>query len=84
MVEGGSFTPLIMTTTGGLGEEFLKVVKKAASKIEEKHDSEKYPEIMSTIKQKLRFSILRSTLRSLRGCRTPIKTPSLDNFDFNL
>eukprot|EP00116_Pleurobrachia_bachei_P007145 sb/3467407/ len=25
MVEGGSFTPLIMSTSGGLGEEFLKV-----------------------------------------------------------
>eukprot|EP00116_Pleurobrachia_bachei_P019401 sb/3479663/ len=68
MVEGGSFTPLIMSTTGGLGDEFMKTLKKAASRIEDKH-GERYPEIMATIKQKLRFSILRSTLRSLRGCR---------------
>ena len=83
LVEGGSFTPLIMSTTGGLGEEFLKVIKKAASRIEDKHQ-ERYPEIMATIKQKLRFSMLRSTLRSLRGCRVPLKTPTLDTFDFNL
>ena len=73
LVEGGSFTPLVMSTTGGLGEEFLKVIKKAASRIEDKHQ-ERYPEIMATIKQKLRFSMLRSTLRSLRGCRVPLKT----------
>eukprot|EP00116_Pleurobrachia_bachei_P010257 sb/3470519/ len=56
MVEGGSFTPLIMSTSGGLGEEFLKVIKKAASKIEDK--GEKYPGTLATIKRKLRFSIL--------------------------
>eukprot|EP00116_Pleurobrachia_bachei_P014411 sb/3474673/ len=35
----------------------MKTLKKAASRIEDKH-GERYPEIMATIKQKLRFSIL--------------------------
>ena len=63
----------------------MKVIKKAASKIEDK--GEKYPETLATIKWKLRFSMLtqlRSTLRSLRGYRVPIKSPSLENFGFNL
>ena len=83
LVEGGAFVPLITSTTGGLGGQFQTVLKRAAALIEQRH-GEPYAETMSTLKQRIRFSVLRSTLRSLRGCRHPIKAQTLGEFDFNL
>ena len=83
LVEGGAFVPLITSTTGGLGEQFQAVLKRTAALIEQRH-GEPYAETVSTLKQRIRFSVLRSTLRSLRGCRHPIKVQTLGEFDFNL
>ena len=45
----GDHSPL--STTGGLGEEFRKVIKKAASRTEDKH-GERYPEMNMSKKSK--------------------------------
>ena len=83
IVEGGTFTPLVFTTTGGVGPEMANVLRQTAKTIETKC-GERYSEALATIRRKLRFCLLISTLRSLRGCRTKYTTASLQDIDFNL
>ena len=83
IVEGGTFTALVFTTTGGVGPEMANVLRQTAKTIETKC-GERYSEALATIRRKLRFCLLISTLRSLRGCRTKYTTASLQDIDFNL
>ena len=67
-VEKGSFTPLIFTTTGGMGPESTRYHKKLAKLISAKR-GEEYSHVVSHIRTRLRFAILRSTLFAIRGDR---------------
>ena len=67
-VEKGSFTPLIFTTTGGMGPESTRYHKKLAKLISAKR-GEEYSCVVSHIRTRLRFAILRSTLFAIRGDR---------------
>ena len=65
-VEQGSFTPLVFATSGGFAPEVKRVLERVGLKICDKHQ-EGLAETMAFIRQKLRFSLLRSTLVALRG-----------------
>ena len=67
-VERGSFTPLIFTTTGGMGPEATRYHKRVAELLAEKR-GEEYSHVMNYIRTKIRFSILKSTLIAIRGVR---------------
>ena len=84
IVEGGTFTPLVFTTTGGVGPEMSRVLRQTAKTIETRNAGEMYSEALATIRRKLRFCLLVSTLRSLRGCRTKYTPAALQDIDFNL
>ena len=67
-VEKGSFTPLIFTTSGGMGPEATKFHQRVAELIANKRN-ENFSDVMNVIRTKLRFGLLRSTLIAIRGER---------------
>merc|ERR1712002_597287 len=64
-VERGSFTPLIYTTFGGWGPQATRYHKRLAEKIANKRN-EKYSHVLSHMRTKTRFSLLRSVLIAIR------------------
>ena len=66
--EKGSFTPLIFTTSGGNGPLCRVLIKKLAERIAESKN-ERYEDIIYHLRVRIRFSILGSTLISVRGQR---------------
>lgn len=67
-VDKGSFTPLIFSTTGGMGPEATKFHKRLAELIADKRQ-EKYSDVVNHIRTRLRFSLLKSILVALHGER---------------
>ena len=65
-VEKASFTPLVFSTSGGMGVEANKLNKRLASLIAIKRDI-LYSDAVSFIRKRLRFTILKTTLIALRG-----------------
>ena len=68
-IEHGVFTPLIFTTTGGMGREATTFYKRLADTIARKEDKP-YPNIMAWIRCRLSFAILRSAILCIRGSRS--------------
>ena len=84
-VEKGSFAPLILSTTGGMGPESTKFHKRLAELIATKR-GEEYSHVVSHIRTRLRFALLRCTLvaiRGERGRRRRTESP-LSDVSFNL
>ena len=85
-VEHATFTPVVLGTNGGMGDECSRFVSELANKLALKQD-ESYATITSWIRTKLSFEILRSALMCMRGSRIPWKPRSeYDNLasDFEL
>ena len=84
-VEGGSFTPLIYTTFGGMGPQAIKYHKRLAEKLARKRNEE-YKHTINHMRIRIRFSLLRSVLVALRGERGKKPPPSkvLSSTSFNL
>ena len=66
--EKATFTPLVFTTTGGMGPECQKLNKRLAELIAKKK-KESYSHVIGHIRTKLRFALLRSVLVAIRGIR---------------
>ena len=78
-VEQGTFTPLVFGTNGGFGGEcdnFIMAVK----------SDESYASVITWLRTKLSFSILKSVNTCVRGSRRPFKTtpPQKPIGDFTL
>ena len=67
-VEHDSFTPLIFTTTGGMGKVRIRYHSRVAELIDAKK-GEQYSQTISWIQERTSFALLRSTLVCLRGLR---------------
>ena len=67
-VEKGSFSPLIFTTSGGMGPESTRYHKKLAELISTKR-KEEYSHVVNHIRTRVRFAILKCTLIAIRGDR---------------
>ena len=67
-IEHGTFTPLVFTTTGGMGKECLRYHSRLAELIAIKK-GEQYAKTMSWIRSLISFALLRSALICLRGSR---------------
>ncbi len=74
-VDRGSFTPLVFSCTGGAGTEATVAMKRLAEKRSLKR-LEPYSQVMSFIRRRFRFDILRSCVISLRGERR--RSPGVD------
>ena len=84
-VERGSFTPLIYSTFGGWGPQATRYHKRLAEKLATKQN-ESYNNVLSHMRTRVRFSLLRSVLvavRGERGKRQP-SAKSLSSTSFNL
>ena len=69
-VEHASFTPLVLGINGGMGKECRVFVKTLAEKLAKKQN-ESYSTIISWLRTKLSFCVLRSVILCVRGSRTP-------------
>ena len=89
-VEKGSFTPIVMSTFGGMGLEAERFHKRIARLIANKRKDD-YSSVINYIRTRLRFCLLKSVLVSLRGVRgkssaekiSPISTLSFNMIDFD-
>ena len=68
-VENGSFTPLVFSVNGGMGKEANKCYSRIAEKLAEKRD-EPYSVMMSWIRRKIFFSMMKSIIMCIRGSRS--------------
>ena len=82
-VEKASFTPLIFSTSGGMGTECKKIHKRLASLISIKRGNS-YSDTAAYIRRKLRFSILKTTLTAVRGYRGVSVKKDSWNSDINI
>ena len=65
-IERGTFTPLIFGATGGVAREFSIFLRRLAEKTKETKAN-----IISAIRGKINFTLLRSVVTCLRGDRRP-------------
>ena len=65
-VEHGHFTPLVFTTTGGMGDAASQVYKRLANLLCDKLDL-LYEEVMGWIRSKLSFALVRLAIMCMRG-----------------
>ena len=77
-VEHGSFTPLVFAATGGMGRECTKFYNRLSEMIAEKRNVCK-SKISSYIRRKIKFSLLRSLIRCIRGSRSVYGSIQLNN-----
>ena len=68
-VERGSFTQLVFTANGGAAPEAATFLKRLASQVSDKNN-EPYSVVMSFLRCRVSFSLLRSSLLCLRGSRS--------------
>ena len=82
-VEKATFTPLVFSTTGGMGKEAELFHKRLASLIADKRNTS-YSDCMAYLRKKLSFCLLRTVLAALRGYRgRPVSVEGC-NIDINL
>ena len=90
-IEKGSFTPIVLSTTGGMGNEAARYNKGIAELIADKR-KENYAVVLNYIRTKLRFYLLKGVLISIRGVRerrsmkektSPISALAFNLIDFN-
>ena len=84
-IEKASFTPLVFSTTGGMGVEADRFYKRLATKMSYK-SGQRYSDTVAFIRRRLRFDLLKTCLISLRGyrgkqCAKPVE---IDTLDLNL
>ena len=84
-VEKATFVPLVFTTSGGMGPECERLNKTLAEIISRKKN-ESYSDVISYIRKKLRFALLKATLIALRGFKgkSMRQTVNVSEVDYNL
>ena len=73
-MEHGAFTPLVFTTTGSMGREGTTFYKRLADMLSHKQEKP-YSVVMGWLRCRLSFTILRSSIMSLRGTRSSFGHP---------
>ncbi|XP_064400136.1 uncharacterized protein LOC135346446 [Halichondria panicea] len=68
-IEHATFTPLVLSATGGLGNEANTFYKRLASLLATKWNNP-YSSTMCWLRCRLSFSLLRSSIMSIRGARS--------------
>ena len=80
-IEHASFSPLVLSATGGLAREATIFYKKLASMLSSKWD-QTYSSTLCWLRCRLAFSLLRSSIQALRGARSscghPIRSAAID------
>ena len=66
VVDNGSFSPIILASTGGIGDQISMVLAERLAGL----DDEQYLEVMSMLRSRFAFAIAWSALVYLRGSRS--------------
>ena len=78
-MEHGSFTPIVLSATGGMGNAAQVTFKRMVSMLAAKRD-QPYSQVMNVVRCMLNFSLLKSQIRCIRGSRSSmghaVKTPT--------
>ena len=74
-IEHATFTPLVLSTTGGMGRAATTFFKRLASMIAEKRDIP-YAQTLNWIRCRLSFALLRASIMSIRGARSSRHQPA--------
>ena len=83
-VEQATFTPLVFSTTGGMGAECKRYHSRLAELVAAKK-GESYGTTMSWIRARVSFALLRSALLCLRGSRAKKRIYlELSDIDFDI
>ena len=70
-VEHATFTPLVIGTNGGMGDECEKFLFKNLAELLAKKDGEEYSDVMMSLRTMLSFQVLRAAVLCVRGSRRP-------------
>ena len=81
-IENGTFTPLVFDTNGGMGKECMIFYKRLAEMVAEKK-SIKIQFATNAIRTRIAFSLLRSTIRCVRGSKS-IHNTNRNNIDIDI
>ena len=83
-VEKATFTPLVISTTGGMGSEQWN--QPGSSNAQPKKSGQTHSDTVAFIRRRLRFDLLKTCVISLRGFRGKInaKTTEMGSLDLNL
>ena len=79
-VEQGTFTPLIFSSTGGMGTE-CKIYHKRLVELLSTKKGESYANTMQWVRARVSFALIRSALLCLRGSRSIRRTQDTNNVD---
>ena len=83
-VEKGTFTPLVFSCSGGASPEASKFIKALALKISSKK-LEDYSHVVSFLRRRIRFDILKSCVISLRGERKKLgESADIQGLEFGI
>ena len=82
-VENGTFTPLVITTTGGMSQECQRYHSRLAGLISSKKQ-EDYSTAIAWIRTKMSFAILRTALVCLRGTRSRRRKTNIQENDLEI
>ena len=70
-IEHATFTPLVLSITGGMGRAATIFYKRLASMVAEKRGSS-YAQVLNWMRCKLSFALLRASIMSIRGARSSL------------
>ena len=82
-IEHGTFTPLVFSVHGGMGQECKAFYKRLCSLLSEKR-GENYSIVSSWVRTRTSFSLLRSALMAIRGTRHRYYQPKVADVDMEL
>ena len=81
-VEHGSFTPIVLSTSGGWGPSTTVAFRRLAGLLSDKH-AQPYSTTLGIIRCKITFSLLHSIIMCMRGARSSLHSPALDKIGDN-
>ena len=82
-IEKGTFTPLVFSTSGGMGKEADKFIRRVAERMSWKR-GEKYSSVVSFLRRRYRFDVLKTCIISLRGFKKMTVPEKIQTLDMDL
>ena len=75
-VEHSTFTPLVLSSTGGMGKAATTFYKRLSSMLSEKRDVP-YSKMIGWVRCRLSFALLRASIMSILGARSSRHRPAV-------
>ena len=82
-IEKGTFTPLVFSTSGGMGKEADKFIRRIAERMSMKR-GEQYSSAVSFLRRRYRFDLLKTCIISLRGYKKTVLPEKIATLDMDL